>query len=205
MSETEDIPRVEFEALLDFIKQSRGFDFTSYKRPTLQRRVEKRIGSVGADGYSTYREYLSANPDEFAELFNTILINVTSFFRDAPAWEYVREEILPRIDRARTGDEQIRVWSTGCATGEEAYTVAMLLADALGDDQFRSRVKIYATDVDEEALNVGRHGRYSADLVEPIPDRARCGAPGADPNRARRRLHARDRVSKPTSNAEVNA
>jgi two-component system CheB/CheR fusion protein len=174
MSATEDTIRPEFEALLDFIKQNRGFDFTGYKRPTLQRRIEKRIGSVGSDGYATYREYLAANPDEFGELFNTILINVTGFFRDPPAWEYVREEIIPRIARARGAGEQIRVWSTGCATGEEAYTVAMLLADALGDDGFRSRVKIYATDVDEDALNVGRHGKYAAELVEPIPEDMRA-------------------------------
>jgi two-component system CheB/CheR fusion protein len=173
MSETEDTIRVEFEGLLDFIKQSRGFDFTGYKRPTLQRRIEKRIGSVGSDGYATYREFLAGNPDEFGELFNTILINVTGFFRDPLAWEYVRDEILPRIAEAR-GGEPIRIWSTGCATGEEAYTVAMLLADTIGDDAFRSRVKIYATDVDEEALHIGRHGRYSADLVEPIPEALRA-------------------------------
>src|SRR6266850_1612770 len=158
MSEAEDTTRVEFEGLLDFIKQSRGFDFTGYKRPTLQRRIEKRIGSVGSDGYATYREFLAGNPDEFGELFNTILINVTGFFRDPPAWECLRDEILPRIAEAHGGGEPIRVWSTGCATGEEAYTVAMLLAETVGDDAFRSRVKIYATDVDEEALDIGRHG-----------------------------------------------
>jgi two-component system, chemotaxis family, CheB/CheR fusion protein len=174
MSETEERIRVEFEGLLDFIKQNRGFDFTGYKRPTLQRRIEKRIGSVGSDGYGTYREFLAGNPDEFGELFNTILINVTGFFRDPPAWEYVRDAILPRIADARGGGEPIRIWSTGCATGEEAYTVAMLLADTIGDGAFRSRVKIYATDVDEEALDIGRHGRYSAELVEPIPEALRA-------------------------------
>jgi two-component system CheB/CheR fusion protein len=174
MSETEDPTRADFEALLDFIKHSRGFDFTGYKRPTLQRRIEKRIGFVGSDGYSGYREYLAANDDEFGELFNTILINVTGFFRDPLAWEYVRDEIIPRLAQARGAGDQIRVWSTGCATGEEAYTVAMLLAEEIGDDEFRSRVKIYATDVDEEALDTGRHGRYSADLVEPVPEELRA-------------------------------
>jgi two-component system CheB/CheR fusion protein len=174
MSGTDDKTRTEFEALLDFIKQSRGFDFTGYKRPTLQRRIEKRIGFVGADGYSRYSEYLADHPDEYGELFNTILINVTSFFRDPPAWDHLRTEILPRVAQAKVAGDQIRVWSTGCATGEEAYTVAMLLAELLGDDGFRSRVKIYATDVDEDALNVGRHGRYRADLVEPIPEDLRA-------------------------------
>jgi two-component system CheB/CheR fusion protein len=170
MSTTDETSRAELEGLLDFIKQNRGFDFTGYKRPTLQRRIQKRMGSVGADGFSRYRDYLKANQDEFGELFNTILINVTGFFRDPPAWEYVRAEIIPRIVEASDGGESIRVWSTGCATGEEAYTVAMLLADAVGDEDFRRRVKIYATDVDEEALNVGRHGRYAPELVEAIPD-----------------------------------
>jgi two-component system CheB/CheR fusion protein len=121
---------------------------------------------VSIDNYADYRDHLEANPQEFAELFNTILINVTSFFRDRPAWSYLQDEVLPEI--VDSEPELLRVWCAGCATGEEAYTTAMVLADTLGEDAFRERVKIYATDVDEVALNVARHAVYSSDAVKGV-------------------------------------
>jgi len=160
----------QFEELLEFLRDERGFDFTGYKRPSLMRRIGKRMQetSFGAD-YTAYREYLADNPAEFKHLFDTILINVTSFFRDAPTWDYVAHEIVPRIVAARAPNDPIRVWSTGCSTGEEAYTIAMILAEALGDEGFRSRVKIYATDVDEHALGAGRAAAYTPAQLEPVP------------------------------------
>src|SRR3954451_6508342 len=114
----------EFEELLEFLRDERGFDFTGYKRPSLMRRIGKRMQEAKFDGdYAAYREYLTSNPPEFKKLFDTILINVTSFFRDAPTWEYVAREIVPRIIEARAPNDPIRVWSTGCSTGEEAYTI----------------------------------------------------------------------------------
>jgi two-component system CheB/CheR fusion protein len=100
------------------------------------------------------------HPEEFAYLFNTLLINVTTFFRDAPAWEYVSTSVLPRIVAGKGEEEPIRVWSAGCASGEEAYTVAMTLAEAIGVEAFQRRVKIYATDIDEEALAQARQAAY---------------------------------------------
>jgi two-component system CheB/CheR fusion protein len=141
-----------FEAMLAFIRDNRGFDFTGYKRPSLRRRIDKRVMSLGIDSYADYLGYLEANQDEIVDLFDTILINVTGFFRDAPAWEYAAAEILPRILESRPPPEPIRVWSAGCASGEEAYSAAMLLAEALDETDFRTRVKVYATDVDEQAL-----------------------------------------------------
>src|SRR5215217_1320154 len=141
-----------FEELLAFIRSERGFDYTGYKRASLMRRFDKRIQQVGVDSYEGYREYLAENPDEFVDLFNTILINVTAFFRDAPAWQYLREDIVPRLLENKEETEAIRIWSTGCATGEEAYTLAMVFAEALGEERYQHRVKIYATDIDEEAL-----------------------------------------------------
>jgi two-component system CheB/CheR fusion protein len=157
-----------FEELLGFIKESRGFDFTGYKRPSVERRILKRMETVGIHSYGDYHAYLEANADEYGELFDTILINVTGFFRDAPAWEYLSGEIVPRLLAARDPLEPLRIWSTGCATGEEAYTVAMVLAEALGDAAFRDRVKVYATDVDEAALAQARHARYTRRDLEPV-------------------------------------
>src|SRR5207244_8130136 len=90
--------------------------------------------------------------------------------RDPGAWEYVGEEIVPRIVEERDPDEPIRIWSTGCATGEEAFTAAMIFAEAMGDEKVRRRVKIYATDVDEQALSTGRHGLYTAKSVAAVPE-----------------------------------
>src|SRR5215212_5284836 len=144
------------EVLLDYLRRSRGFDFTGYKRTSLSRRIEKRMQAVGAEGYLGYLDDLEVDPEEFTHLFNTILINVTGFFRDPPAWAYLRAEILPLLAAERLDGEPIRVWSAGCASGEEAYTLAMAMAEALGPEAVREQVKIYATDVDEDALNQAR-------------------------------------------------
>ena len=157
------------EALLEYLKRSRGFDFTAYKRSSLIRRIQKRQQTVGADTFAAYQEYLEAHPEEFPLLFNTLLINVTSFFRDPDAWHYVASEIVPRIVSATGPDGSIRVWSAGCASGEEAYTMAMIFARQLGVDRFRQRVKIYASDVDEDALAQGRHASYTLQQVQEVP------------------------------------
>jgi two-component system, chemotaxis family, CheB/CheR fusion protein len=102
-------------------------------------------------------------------LFNTILINVTSFFRDPDSWGYLRTELLPPLIESRAGEGAICVWSAGCSSGEEAYTLAIILAETLGHDQCRERVKIYATDVDEEALNQGRQASYSDQDIAKLP------------------------------------
>jgi len=158
-----------FEKLLVYLKRHRGFDFTDYKRSSLRRRIRKRMSVVKIDDFEDYQDYLEVHPREFEFLFNTILINVTSFFRDKPAWDYLAEEIVPRALEARGSDGDIRVWSAGCASGEEPYSVAMMLAEALGVEQARRRVKIYATDVDEVALAQARQAVYSAADVEPVP------------------------------------
>src|SRR5215469_8522270 len=106
------------EQVLQFLSGTRLFDFTGYKRATLTRRIDKRMQQVGADDYDAYVDYLEVHPEEFEQLFNTILINVTSFFRDAEAWDAVREAVLPEL-LARQGDAPIRIWSAGCASGQE--------------------------------------------------------------------------------------
>src|SRR5689334_2526579 len=157
-----------FEHLLRFLQQQRGFDFTGYKRPSLMRRMLRRMQTVGVTGFEAYLDYLEVHPEEFALLFNTILINVTSFFRDPQSWDFLQREVVPRLLQQKSNGEQIRIWSAGCASGEEAYTIAMLLAEALGPDGFRDRVKIYATDVDEEALNQARSASYGAKDLQSV-------------------------------------
>ena len=159
----------EFEALLDLLKSNRGFDFTGYKRPSLKRRIDKRLQVLQLDDYAEYARHLESNGDEFEQLFNTVLINVTAFFRDDVPWQVLSQEILPPLLAQRPPDSTVRVWSAGCASGEEAYTLAMVLAESLGLDQFRDRVKIYATDIDDEALARARLAAYTPDAIDGLP------------------------------------
>jgi two-component system, chemotaxis family, CheB/CheR fusion protein len=163
----------QFETLLAFIKEKRGFDFTGYKRPSLRRRIGKRMQDVESSSYDEYLSRLTSDESEFPVLFDTILINVTRFFRDPQAWQHLAEEILPKLIEQKLPTEPFRFWSAGCATGEEAYSLAMLLAEALDADDFRDRVKIYATDVDEAALMEGRHAVYALSELEDVPDELR--------------------------------
>jgi two-component system CheB/CheR fusion protein len=157
----------DLEALLDYVHERRNFDFRGYKRASLTRRVVKRMQAVGVDDYRRYIEVLEANPGEFAELFNTILINVTGLLRDRDAWAVLADTVISRLAGAKAPGEPVRVWSAGCASGEEAYSLAVLLAEAFGEERFRESVKIYATDADDEALAEARRGRYRyQNLVE---------------------------------------
>jgi two-component system CheB/CheR fusion protein len=168
MSHPERDPRFEF--LLEFLKASRSFDFTGYKRSTLMRRVVKRMQTVGIEGFEAYRDYLELHADEFEALFNTILINVTSFFRDPDAWNTLAGEFIPALlDHTHTGDP-VRVWTAGCATGQETYTLMMVLAEAMGPEQFRQRVKVYATDADNEALQAARQAAYDDAELQGLPE-----------------------------------
>ncbi|MCC7206463.1 MAG: PAS domain S-box protein [Anaerolineae bacterium] len=158
----------ELEALLTYIKRSRGFDFTGYKRTSLTRRIQRRMQVVGTETYTDYLDYLEVHPDEFGHLFDAILINVTNFFRDSIPWEYLSSEIIPQIIAAKK-DDTIRIWDAGCASGEEAFTIAILMAEALGPEKFRDRVKIYASDVDEGALLQARSANYTLRDVATVP------------------------------------
>ncbi|MBX3221473.1 MAG: PAS domain-containing protein [Labilithrix sp.] len=157
----------ELGALLDFLHRDRGFDFSGHKRPSLARRVRRRMVAVGADSVADYIVHLERSPDELAQLFNLLLINVTSFFRDPAAWQALAGR-LPAIVGPHA-DTPIRVWSAGCSSGEEPYTLAMVLCEALGEDVFSRRVKIYATDIDEEALALARLATYSPAALESVP------------------------------------
>ena len=135
------------------------------------RRFQKRMQTVGIHSYNEYLDYLKLHPEECLHLVNTILLNVTAFFRDRGSWDYLANEIIPQIIGRKKPNEPIRVWSAGCASGEEAYTLAIIFAEALGTEQFLERVKIYATDVDREAIKQARAASYSKQNVTSIPGR----------------------------------
>src|SRR4051794_22968088 len=162
-------PDPALEALLDFLKRGRGADFTGYKRSSLERRLRRRLDAVGCTSFGDYLDHLEVHPDEYQQLFETLLINVTEFFRDPPAWQHLQADVLPDLLAAKPLGEPVRVWSAGCSSGQEAYTIAMVLAELLGPDAYRERVKIYATDIDEAALNEARLAVYTAKETESVP------------------------------------
>jgi two-component system CheB/CheR fusion protein len=130
------------------------------------RRVSQRCTELGLDSFSAYHDYLQVHSEEFAVLFDKILINVTEFFRDRETWDYMADKIVPRI-AAKKGD--IRIWSAGTSSGEEAFSAAILFCQVLGEAAFIDRLKIYATDVDEGALSKARSG-YSAKDIASLDD-----------------------------------
>jgi two-component system, chemotaxis family, CheB/CheR fusion protein len=169
LSRAEPTSDAGLEALLQFLKRARGFDFTGYKRASLERRFRRRLEAAGSQSFGDYLDYLEVHPEEYRTLFDTLLINVTDFFRDPETWEQLRTEALPLILDGKPSDEPLRVWSAGCASGQEPCTIAMVLCEGLGEEAYLQRVKIYATDIDEDALDVARQATYAAREVESIP------------------------------------
>lgn len=159
-----------FEALLQHIQESRGLDFRGYKRTSLKRRIALRMEAVSTDDFAAYQARLEADPGEFANLLNTVLINVTSFFRDSEAWEVLKTQVIPRLIARAEPNDPIRIWSVGCASGEEPFSIAMLFAEQLGRVEFCQRVKIYATDLDEDALKTARTAAYTAREIVNVPE-----------------------------------
>jgi len=163
----------DFDELMAMMKENRGSDFSGYKRSTLQRRIHRRMALLDLATFAEYKDYLEMEPEEYGHLFDSLLINVTSFFRDPLGWQALQERVLPELLAAKGARTPLRVWSAGCATGEEAYTLAIVFAEALGHDQFRERVKIYATDLDENALQEARAGAYEASALSDVPEKLR--------------------------------
>ncbi len=158
-----------FESLIRYIQESRGVDFRGYKRTSLRRRIALRMEQLRIERFADYHSFLEAHPQEFVDLLNIVLINVTSFFRDPDAWEGLNTEVLPKLIDPARGRDQLRLWSVGCASGEEPYSLAMQLCELLGPTDFARRVKIYATDLDEAALSIARHASYPPRAVEGVP------------------------------------
>jgi len=165
---------VGFLDVLELVKASRGFDIGAYKLSGVERRMRRRMQEVRVAGFGDYADYLEVHPEEFALLFDAMLINVTRFFRDPGTWDYLRDSVIPALLDGLDPDATIRVWSAGCASGEEAYSLAMLFAEAMGIDACRRQVKIYATDLDDDALDQARQAMYSASALASVPDEYRA-------------------------------
>ncbi len=164
----EDKTDEELDRLLQKLYDERGFDFRDYKKVSLRRRIQKRLDDLKISTYPEYERYLDTHQDEYGKLFETMLINVSEFFRDPEAWKIVEEKVLPDIIARKKKGDTIRVWSAGCASGEEPYSVGILLAEALGGAIRDYDVKIYATDIDENALAEARRGVYRPEKLKNV-------------------------------------
>lgn len=167
-AEAEAVPADLLERLLARLRETLKFDFSGYKTGTLMRRIRRREVATGHLELESYLRWVEANPLELELLARDILISVTAFFRDPDAFQILRRHVQEVCARKTAGSE-IRVWVAGCASGEEAYSIAILFADALGERLPQYRVQIFATDVDDEALNVGRRGVYAAAAMAELP------------------------------------
>jgi two-component system CheB/CheR fusion protein len=150
--------------LLAQVRQQTGIDFTQYKSPTIVRRLHRRVVATGAGTLPEYLRFLAEHPEEYNHLIASFLINVTEFLRDPAVYAFLRERILPDLlahARSRGAPYELRIWSAGCSTGEEPYSVAILLAELLGPDALQYTMRIFATDVDADAVAFARRGRYS--------------------------------------------
>ncbi len=161
-----EVNEVELKTLLHKIYDERGMDFRDYKQSSLVRRLQKRLDAFGIASYKDYMKILDRDRDEYNRLFETLLINVTEFFRDPEAWEALDREVLAEIIASKEKGDSIRIWSAGCATGEEPYTIAILLAEKLGPPINDYNIRIYATDIDDSALVEARKGLFSEDKVK---------------------------------------
>jgi two-component system CheB/CheR fusion protein len=169
---TEEAPDADrsLQTLLDDVREHSGIDFSHYKLPTIERRLQRRFYATGQTNVRDYLHYLHRHPEEYNHLVSTFLIKVTEFFRDDDLFTALRQQVLPDlITRARENGNELRIWSAGCATGEEAYSLAILVAEALGDELERYNVQIFATDLDEEAVAFARRGIYPRASVASLP------------------------------------
>lgn len=146
--------------ILSFLRARTGHDFSSYKAATIYRRIGRRMQVTRQENLADYARYLSETPEEAQELFDDLLISVTSFFRDREAFSELAETVIPTLMNSHGEDEPIRIWSVGCATGEEAYSIAILLLEEAERRGTHPHIQIFASDLDEGALATAREGRY---------------------------------------------
>ncbi|MBI4485875.1 MAG: PAS domain-containing protein [Acidobacteria bacterium] len=157
-------PVDDLHRILAVLRARTKYDFRGYKKGTLQRRIERRMGLQQIDSLGKYADCLRSHPAEADQLFKDLLIGVTSLFRDSAAFEELGK-VLKGLVKENDADSPIRIWVPGCATGEEAYSIAILMAEQIAAAQSPCRVQIFATDIDEDALEMARAGTYPESIA----------------------------------------
>lgn len=147
------------------LRNHTGNDFSLYKKSTITRRIQRRMSQNNIEDTDTYALYLKENPTEIASLFKELLINVTNFFRDPEAFVVLKHDILPTLLTNKPDDYTFRVWVAGCATGEEAYSIAMVLRELMDENHYSFRVQLYSTDLADDAITIARSGFYPPNIT----------------------------------------
>jgi len=164
----------DLNRIVDMLRGATAVDFSFYRQTTLRRRVFRRLALHGVETLAGYIRYLQDNPAELQSLYQEILINVTSFFRDPEAFEALKTAVFPKILRNRSVDTPVRIWVPGCATGEEAYSIAICLLEFQEKERIRIPIQIFATDIDEAAIEKSRTGAYPENISNDVtPERLR--------------------------------
>ena len=154
------------------LRAQTGHDFSQYKPSTTIRRIERRMAVHQIEAMDGYIKYLQQTPAEVEALFRDLLIGVTSFFRDPPAFKELEEKVIPKLFAGKPAGSAVRVWSTGCSTGEEAYSIAILMRERLGVLKQSFKVQVFATDIDSQAIAAARAGLYPASIAADVsPER----------------------------------
>ncbi len=154
--------------IFKLLRDASGVDFTFYKKPTIRRRVARRMALKNVERLSEYLKDLQTNREELDALYQDLLIQVTSFFRDPDVFRVLRNRILPRILAAKPAGDSVRIWVPGCASGEEAYSIAICLLENLGDRAPLTPIQIFASDISEPAIDKARAGVYSSDAMKKV-------------------------------------
>lgn len=158
----------EYRQIFSLLRGQYNLDFSKYKPPTVGRRIQRRMEFNEINDPGAYAALLAREPEELDRLYRDLLIGVTEFFRDAKAFHKLEEEVFPEIFRGRGADEDIRVWSAGCATGEEAYSLAILLSEQAARANFKGNITIFATDVHRSSLDFASQGLYDAQRLKNV-------------------------------------
>jgi two-component system, chemotaxis family, CheB/CheR fusion protein len=165
-------PPDDLHRVLAILRARTRYDFRGYKKGTLHRRITRRMGLHQIGSVRQYADFLRAHPAEADQLFKDLLISVTSFFRDPEAFDELATRVLAGLVKDRHPDAPLRIWIPGCATGEEAYSIAILVAERIAAAQSPCRVQIFATDIDEDALETARGGTYPDSIaLDVMPER----------------------------------
>jgi chemotaxis methyl-accepting protein methylase len=156
--------------ITDYLMEKRGFDFSGYNPSMLARRIGQRLTATSSANFGEYLACLQKNPDELDSLIDVITINVSRFFRDTLTFELIADRILPTIvrEKTRTLDHSLRIWSAGCAMGEEPYSIAILAHELLCKEALEMNLHIFATDIDARVLKDASEGVYNLSSVENI-------------------------------------
>src|SRR5262249_27798551 len=160
------------QKLLALLRKTVDVDFSQYKQSTIERRIERRMALHRLERIEDYVRYVESNLSELDVLYRDILIGVTNFFRDREMFEELKETVFPRIFGHRSADQPIRIWSAGCSSGEETYSLAICLLEYLGEKASLYQIQIFGTDLDDDAIRVGRHGVYPKSIeLDVSPER----------------------------------